>query len=293
MPSLSRRARSLRAPAAVGTDSLAFGAACRRRHGRLLGTLGRCPRSLVRAGACGNDALRRLLVVLARQRASGSRDRRARSIVISRPIGRPDDGRRTWPPTWLFRTPNRATAPRRRGGSPPRGFGSCSRESRACSRPGQPRPQPHERRRAPVRLHALPRAARRLVVHRRQADRLVASRPSRPSDASACSWSPPAPWFTAELTRLEWWILPTLGSALSGLWTALAICLLLAFPQGRLRSRIDRLLVAAIVLDTVVLQLVGPSVFADDRDGSTERLRCLADDQVANLIAMARRRYSW
>jgi hypothetical protein len=63
-------------------------------------------------------------------------------------------------------------------------------------------------------------------------------------------------WFSAALTRIDEWILPTIGSAVSGLWTCLAICLLLVFPQGRLRSRVDRLVVAAIVVDTIVLQLL-------------------------------------
>ena len=63
-------------------------------------------------------------------------------------------------------------------------------------------------------------------------------------------------WFAAGLTRVELSGVATLGSALSGLWTALAIYLLLVFPDGRLRTRLDRLIAGAIVLDTVVLQLV-------------------------------------
>jgi signal transduction histidine kinase len=63
-------------------------------------------------------------------------------------------------------------------------------------------------------------------------------------------------WFAAGLTRVEAAGVATLGSALSGLWTALAIYLLLVFPDGRLRTRLDRLIAAAIVVDTVVLQLV-------------------------------------
>jgi signal transduction histidine kinase len=93
-------------------------------------------------------------------------------------------------------------------------------------------------------------------------------------------------WFTAGLTRLEWWILPTLGSALSGLWTALAICLLLAFPQGRLRSRIDRLLVAAIIFDTVVLQLVVLLFSPTIETGAPNDFVVWPNDQVANLIAI-------
>jgi signal transduction histidine kinase len=93
-------------------------------------------------------------------------------------------------------------------------------------------------------------------------------------------------WFAAALTRTEWWILPTLGSALSGLWTALAICLLLAFPQGRLRSRIDRLLVAAIIFDTVVLQLVGLLFTPTIETGAPNDFVVWPNDQVANLIAI-------
>jgi signal transduction histidine kinase len=63
-------------------------------------------------------------------------------------------------------------------------------------------------------------------------------------------------WFAAGLTRIELAGVATLGSALSGLWTALAIYLLLSFPDGRLKSRLDRLIAGAVILDTVVLQLV-------------------------------------
>ena len=93
-------------------------------------------------------------------------------------------------------------------------------------------------------------------------------------------------WFTAGLTRLEWWILPTLGSALSGLWTGLAICLLLAFPEGRLRSRIDRLLVATIVLDTVVLQLIFLLFSTTTETGAPNDFVVWPNDQVANLVGI-------
>ena len=93
-------------------------------------------------------------------------------------------------------------------------------------------------------------------------------------------------WFTAGLTRLEWWILPTLGSALSGLWTGLAICLLLVFPQGKLRSRIDRVLVAAIVLDTVVLQLIALLFSTTTETGAPNDFVVWQNDQVANLVGI-------
>jgi signal transduction histidine kinase len=63
-------------------------------------------------------------------------------------------------------------------------------------------------------------------------------------------------WFAAGLTRVELAGVASLGSALSGLWTALAIYLLLVFPDGRLKTGLDRLLAGAIFIDTVVLQLV-------------------------------------
>ena len=63
-------------------------------------------------------------------------------------------------------------------------------------------------------------------------------------------------WFAAGLTRVELSGVATLGSALSGLWTALAIYLLLVFPDATLKTRLDRLIAGAIVLDTLVLQLV-------------------------------------
>ena len=93
-------------------------------------------------------------------------------------------------------------------------------------------------------------------------------------------------WFTAGLTRLEWWILPTLGSALSGLWTGLAICLLLVFPQGRLRSRIDRLLVGAIIVDTVVLQLIVLLFSTTTETGAANDFVVWPNDQVANLVGV-------
>lgn len=63
-------------------------------------------------------------------------------------------------------------------------------------------------------------------------------------------------WFAAGLTRIEVSGVASLGSALSGLWTALAIYLLLVFPEGRLKTGLDRLIAAAIFIDTVFLQLV-------------------------------------
>jgi signal transduction histidine kinase len=93
-------------------------------------------------------------------------------------------------------------------------------------------------------------------------------------------------WFTAGLTRLEWWILPTLGSALSGLWTGLVICLLLVFPHGRLRSRIDRLLVAAIILDTVVLQVIVLIFSTTTETGAVNDFVVWPNDQVADLVAI-------
>jgi signal transduction histidine kinase len=64
-------------------------------------------------------------------------------------------------------------------------------------------------------------------------------------------------WFAAALTRVELSVVASLGSALSGLWTGLVIYLLLAFPDGRLKSRLDRLIVAAILFDTIACQLIG------------------------------------
>jgi signal transduction histidine kinase len=63
-------------------------------------------------------------------------------------------------------------------------------------------------------------------------------------------------WFAAGLTRVEVSVIATLGSAVSGVWTGLVIYLLLAFPDGRLRSGLDRVLVAAIFIDTIVCQLI-------------------------------------
>jgi signal transduction histidine kinase len=64
-------------------------------------------------------------------------------------------------------------------------------------------------------------------------------------------------WFSAGLMRVEVSLVASVGSALSGLWEALVIYLLLAFPHGRLRSRLDRVLVGVTYFNTIVLQLVG------------------------------------
>ena len=93
-------------------------------------------------------------------------------------------------------------------------------------------------------------------------------------------------WFSAALMRIDEWILPTLGSALSGLWTCLAICLLLVFPQGRLRSRVDRLLVAAIIVDTIVLQLLVLAFSTTTETGAANDFVIWPNDQVANLLAI-------
>jgi signal transduction histidine kinase len=93
-------------------------------------------------------------------------------------------------------------------------------------------------------------------------------------------------WFAAGLTRVEWWILPTLGSALSGLWTALAICLLVVFPQGKLRSRVDRLVVGAIIVDTIVLQLIVLLFSKTTETGAPNDFVVWPNDQVANLVGI-------
>jgi signal transduction histidine kinase len=64
-------------------------------------------------------------------------------------------------------------------------------------------------------------------------------------------------WFAAGLTRVEVSLVASLGSALSGLWEALVIYLLLAFPHGRLKTRLDRLLAGVTYLNTILLQVVG------------------------------------
>ena len=64
-------------------------------------------------------------------------------------------------------------------------------------------------------------------------------------------------WFAAGLTRVEVSLVASLGSALSGLWEALVIYLLLAFPHGRLKSKIDRVLVGVTYFNTIFLQLIG------------------------------------
>jgi signal transduction histidine kinase len=63
-------------------------------------------------------------------------------------------------------------------------------------------------------------------------------------------------WFAAGLTRIEVSLVASVGSAVSGLWTALAIYLLLAFPEGGLKTRLDRLIAGAIFFDTIFCQLL-------------------------------------
>jgi len=93
-------------------------------------------------------------------------------------------------------------------------------------------------------------------------------------------------WFAAGLTRVELSGVATLGSALSGLWTALAIYLLLVFPDGRLRTRLDRLIAAAIVLDTVVLQLIFLSFSPTIETGGRNAFVLWANQTVADWIAL-------
>jgi signal transduction histidine kinase len=93
-------------------------------------------------------------------------------------------------------------------------------------------------------------------------------------------------WFSAGLMRVEAPLVATLGSALSGLWEALVIYLLLAFPHGRLRSRLDRVIVGAVVLDTVVGQLAVLLFAPTLGTGETNAFVIWPSEDTADLITI-------
>ena len=228
------------------------------------------------AGARGNDALRRLLVVLAGQRASGSRDCRAalsssrdrsgnrkreENLATDLALQDSEPRHRPLPRSWLSSAQLRLLLAVLGLAA---GLGNLALNLTSDVEP------PFVFTPYLGLLVGWSFIAGGLIAWSRRAD-------TTERRIGVLMVATGFAWFTAGLTRLEWWILPTLGSALSGLWTGLAICLLLVFPQGRLRSRIDRLLVAAVIVDTVLLQLDRPSLLDDHGDGSLKRLRDLAE----------------
>ena len=93
-------------------------------------------------------------------------------------------------------------------------------------------------------------------------------------------------WFAAGLTLVERPFVASLGSALSGLWTGLVIYLLLAFPDGRLKSRLDRLIVAAIFFDTIVCQLIGLLFTPTIETGESNAIVLWPSQTTADWIAI-------
>jgi signal transduction histidine kinase len=94
-------------------------------------------------------------------------------------------------------------------------------------------------------------------------------------------------WFAAGLTRIEVSLVASVGSALSGLWTALAIYLLLAFPDGRLKTRLDRLIAGAIVFDTIVCQLLVLVFSPTIETGASNAFVLWESQTAADWIALA------
>jgi signal transduction histidine kinase len=94
-------------------------------------------------------------------------------------------------------------------------------------------------------------------------------------------------WFAAGLTRIEVSLVASVGSALSGLWTALAIYLLLAFPDGRLKTGLDRIIAGAIVFDTIVCQLLVLAFSPTIETGASNAFVIWPSQTAADWIALA------
>jgi signal transduction histidine kinase len=94
-------------------------------------------------------------------------------------------------------------------------------------------------------------------------------------------------WFAAGLTRIEVSLVASVGSALSGLWTALAIYLLLAFPDGTLKTQLDRLIAGAIVFDTMVCQLLVLVFSPTIETGASNAFVLWPSQTAADWIAVA------
>jgi signal transduction histidine kinase len=94
-------------------------------------------------------------------------------------------------------------------------------------------------------------------------------------------------WFAAGLTRIEVSLVASVGSALSGLWTALAIYLLLAFPDGRLKTQLDRLIAGAIFFDTIVCQLLVLVFSPTIETGASNAFVLWPSQTAADWIALA------
>jgi signal transduction histidine kinase len=75
-------------------------------------------------------------------------------------------------------------------------------------------------------------------------------------------------WFAAQLVEARPPWLNTIGLAVQSVWLVGLLWLLLSFPSGRLRGRLDRGLVAAVVLAGVGIQLVAMLI------GNRAGLRC-------------------
>jgi signal transduction histidine kinase len=63
-------------------------------------------------------------------------------------------------------------------------------------------------------------------------------------------------WFAAQLVQAQAPWLNTIGLAVQGVWLVGLLWLLLSFPSGRPRGRIDRGLIAAVAIDGVGMQLI-------------------------------------
>jgi signal transduction histidine kinase len=94
-------------------------------------------------------------------------------------------------------------------------------------------------------------------------------------------------WFAAGLTRIEVSLVASVGSALSGLWTALAIYLLLAFPDGRLKTQLDRIIAGAIFFDTIFCQLLVLVFSPTIETGASNAFVLWPSQTAADWIAVA------
>jgi signal transduction histidine kinase len=85
------------------------------------------------------------------------------------------------------------------------------------------------------------------------------------------------------LTEVDSSIAYTLGQVAANWWAIPFVALVLGFPDGRLKSVVDRLLVAGFAFETVVLQLVWV-FFLDFPEGNSNVLSISGDAGVADVI---------
>ncbi|MGH3034142.1 MAG: histidine kinase, partial [Gaiellaceae bacterium] len=97
-------------------------------------------------------------------------------------------------------------------------------------------------------------------------------------------------WFASELLfQSNWSLVYTVGDVIGDSWIALLVLLLLAFPSGRLVSRLDRLLVAGFLIPLAPMEALW-LMFLEFEEGEPENALLISPNaQVANAIDVAQR----